>query len=178
VNFVQTKIKDCFLIDTKSFLDERGSFTKLYHQLSFEEHGISITLREQFYTISNKHVLRGMHFQIPPYDHCKLVTCLSGRVLDVILDLRKDSKTYGQVESFELSAETGQILYLPKGIAHGFLSLEDNSGMLYGTTKEHMPEADRGIKWDSFGFDWPYSNCVISDRDLSHPTFEEFNNPF
>lgn len=178
MEFIGTKLLGCYLIKPNIFRDERGCFTKHYHEKLFQRHGIKTSFREQFYTVSHKDVLRGMHFQLPPHDYDKLVTCLSGRVLDVVLDLRKDSGTYGETESFDLSPETGSVLFIPAGMAHGFLSLEENSGMLYSTSVVHMPDRDCGIRWDSFGFKWPCPEPIISDRDRSHPTFEQFKSPF
>jgi len=178
MKIIETKLKGCYRIEPGRFQDTRGSFTKLYHEDIFQEHGINTELREQFFTVSHKNVLRGMHFQIPPHDHDKLVTCLTGRVLDVVLDLRKDSDTYGEAAAFELSANNGCILFIPSGMAHGFLSLEDNSGMLYATSTVHSPTHDRGIRWDSFGFEWPCIDPIISERDRSHPTFAQFESPF
>jgi len=178
MEFKETKLPGCYLIESGIFRDERGSFTKLYHEKLFHSHGIGTSFREQFYTLSHKDVLRGMHFQLPPHDHNKLVTCLSGQVLDVVLDLRKGFGTYGKTESFDPSLVNGRLLFIPAGVAHGFLSLEENSGMLYGTSTAHAPDYDRGIRWDSFGFEWPCSKPIVSDRDRLHPTFEQFTSPF
>jgi dTDP-4-dehydrorhamnose 3,5-epimerase len=133
---------------------------------------------EQYFTLSHAGVLRGMHLQLPPHQHGKLVTCLSGRILDVLLDLRRASPTCGNSLGIELSPERGQALYLPAGIAHGFLSLEDNSGVLYGTTSVHDPHCDTGVRWDSFGFVWPVNEPLISARDAALPALAAFDSPF
>ena len=163
------------------FEDARGNFVKPFHEGQLAAHGISIQVREEFFSISAAGVLRGMHFQIPPHAHQKLVYCITGRVLDVLLDLRKNSPTFGQAASFELSAANRHIVHIPVGFAHGFLSLEDNSCLVYKTDAVHAPESDRGILWNSFGFEWPMppgKTPEISARDISHPTLAQFDNPF
>ena len=128
--------------------------------------------------MSNKDVVRGMHFQTQPDDHDKTVTCVQGAVLDVVLDLRKASKTYKQVFSTELNAQNKQVLVIPKGCAHGFLSLQDNSMMFYKVSTVYSPVNDKGILWSSIGFDWPVANALVSERDQSHPTLTNYESPF
>lgn len=137
-----------------------------------------MTVREEFFSTSSKDVLRGMHFQTPPHAHQKLIYCITGRVLDVLLDLRRSSPTYGQSIALELSAANRHVLFVPVGFAHGFLSLEDHSCLVYKTDAVHAPQHDAGIRWDSFGFDWPADSPLISGRDLTHPEFSEFRSPF
>lgn len=168
-----------YLIEPDQYADARGRFVKTFHESLWRELGIPpIHFAEEFWTVSAKNVLRGMHFQIPPCDHQKIVACLSGRVLDVLLDLRKERATFRQTWACELSQENAQILIIPKGVAHGFLSLSDNSLVHYKTTTVHSPEHDKGIKWNSFGFDWPHESPMISSRDRAFPAFDEFNSPF
>lgn len=178
MKLMETNLTGCYHIEPNRSQDGRGRFIKLYHENIFREHGINIDIKEQFFSVSHKNVLRGMHFQTPPHDHNKLVTCLTGRVLDVVLDLRKKSDTYGEAAVFELSAKNGNLLTIPSGMAHGFLSLEDNSGMLYTTSAVYSPNHDRGIRWDSFGFEWPCVAPIVSERDHSLPTFTQFKSPF
>lgn len=158
--------------------DQRGSFFKTYHIESFEELGLPTDWREEYFSISNKDVVRGMHFQTPPYDHNKMVTCVQGAVLDVVLDLRKASKTYKKVFSIELNVQNKHVLIIPKGCAHGFLSLKDNSMMFYKVTTVYSPANDRGIHWSSIGFDWPVANALVSKRDQNHPLLNEYDSPF
>jgi dTDP-4-dehydrorhamnose 3,5-epimerase len=160
------------------FEDARGSFVKPFHEGHLADHGIAMTVREEFYSISVKDVLRGMHFQTPPHAHQKLIYCVSGRVIDVLLDLRRVSPTFGQSISLELSAQNHHVLYVPIGFAHGFLSMEDQSCLVYKTDAVHAPQHDVGIHWNSFGFEWPTDTPLISDRDLTHPMFAEFSSPF
>lgn len=160
--------------------DERGDFVKTFHESQLAEHGIQMTVREEFYSTSQAGVLRGMHFQVPPHAHQKLVYCLSGRVLDVVLDLRQNSPTYGHSVGFELSEANRHIVHIPVGFAHGFLSLDDGSRLIYKTDCVHMPESDMGILWNSFGHDWPVADITptISGRDIAHPTMTDFKTPF
>ncbi len=166
------------LLQPKVFIDTRGDFVKTFHVGAFAELGIDFKPVEEFFSTSRKGVLRGMHFQLPPHDHAKLVYCIRGRVLDVLLDLRKASPTFGQFASAELSRENHHQFYIPSGIAHGFLSLEDDSVMVYKTTTVHAPTHDAGIRWDSFGFDWGIAAPLISPRDLAFAALTEFGSPF
>jgi len=174
----KTNLSGCYFLKQESFLDERGAFTKIYNDDAFRDLGIDISFKEQFFTSSNKDVIRGMHFQTPPYDHEKLVTCITGRVLDVLLDLRVQSKTYSKYEAFELNSITKDSIFIPKGIAHGFLSLESDSIVLYSTSKGYYKDYDMGIHWDSFDFKWPCVKPIVSSRDNSHSIFNNFISPF
>jgi dTDP-4-dehydrorhamnose 3,5-epimerase len=121
-----------------------------------------------------------MHFQLPPDDHQKIVYCISGRVLDVVVDLRIGGATYGQFFSAELSQNVPRLIVIPRGFAHGFVSLEDNSTLVYKTDCPYAPSSDSGIHWDSFGFRWPISasEAVMSIRDLQLPPLQDFRSPF
>lgn len=176
--FIELELAGCFLIQARSFQDYRGSFSKLFHKDLFREQGLAFELAEQLFSRSQRGVLRGMHFQIPPHDHAKLVSCLSGKILDVMLDLRRGSASYGQHLSVELTPAAEQHLFIPRGIAHGFLSLEDDSGVFYSTSKVHHRDSDAGVRWDSFGFNWPVAEPIVSERDAQHPPFATFDTPF
>lgn len=178
MEIIKTHLPGLFIIDSKIFKDKRGIFVKVFHRKFFEANNIASDVRESFYSISRKNVIRGMHFQLPPDDHEKFVFCVHGKILDVILDIRKGSPTYGKFYSIELSGRDGLIVYIPKGFAHGFLSLEDNSIVVYMTTKEYSPEKDYGIRWDSFGFNWNVNNPIISPKDRELPLLSEFDSPF
>lgn len=162
------------------FEDARGCFVKPFHDGQLAAHGISFRVREEFFSTSSAKVLRGMHFQVPPHAHQKLVYCIEGRVLDVLLDLRTASPTFGQSCGFELSAANRHVVHVPVGFAHGFLSMEDGSCLVYKVDTVHAPNSDTGIRWDSFGFEWPLDGVLpeISDRDLRHPAMSEFRSPF
>ena len=178
MEFEPISIPGAFLIRPKAFDDERGSFVKVLHLPTFESHGIDFRTAESFYSTSKRGAIRGMHFQVPPAAHQKLVYCTAGRVLDVLVDLRKGSPATGHSYTAELSADNRQMLYVPMGVAHGFLTLEDDSTLVYSVTTAHAPAYDRGIRWDSFGFDWPVANPLISERDRSFPALGAFESPF
>jgi len=168
----------CFVLRPGLFSDARGWFLKTAHAPSLKELGLRADWREDFVSGSARGVLRGMHFQTPPADHAKLVTCLSGTVLDVLVDLRRGSPTFGEHVALELHPAAGEVVYMPAGIAHGFLSLQDDSLMYYKVTHEHAPAQDGGIAWDSFGFEWPVEAPVLSERDRKHPPLAQFETPF
>jgi len=178
MKIVKNLLNDCFLLEPISFIDSRGSFTKCFSREVFAELDLSLNIYEQFYTFSKKDVVRGMHFQTPPFDHDKLVTCMKGKVVDVVLDLRKESSNYGKVDSCLLDSNKNSMIYIPKGFAHGFLSLEDDSCLLYNVTSRYEPNNDEGILWDSIDFNWPCSKPIISSRDLQQIPFEDYNSPF
>lgn len=168
-----------YLLETRPFADARGRFVKTFHEGLWRELGLPIIhVAEEFWTRSAKNVLRGMHFQVPPCDHAKVVTCITGRVLDVLLDLRKAEPTFGQTWTGELSPESARVVVIPKGVAHGFLSLDDESVMLYKVSTVHNPVFDFGIRWDSFGYDWPTRAPLLSERDQKLAGFAEFDSPF
>jgi dTDP-4-dehydrorhamnose 3,5-epimerase/CDP-3, 6-dideoxy-D-glycero-D-glycero-4-hexulose-5-epimerase len=167
----------CWLIAPKLFEDARGRFVKTVQETFFNAHGLTFKMREEFYSSSRAGVLRGMHFQCPPHDHIKLLSCLVGEVLDVLVDLRP-GPGYGRSTSVQLSAENAYSIYIPSGIAHGFLAVSDGSLMVYKTSAEHMPSHDDGVRWDSFGFDWGIADPIVSDRDQSLPAFSIIQTPF
>ncbi len=164
-------------VKLRQFGDLRGSFVKTYARSVFDANGEPFDLREEFYSFSHKDVIRGMHFQLPPHDHVKLVYCPVGTVLDVLVDLRA-GPGQGRVASVVLSGDEPAILCIPTGIAHGFKSLSDNSLMVYKTSTEHAPSHDTGIRWDSIGFDWSVDAPIVSARDAAHVTLADFVSPF
>jgi len=176
--FKETAIQGCYTFHSRLFKDQRGSFAKIYSQNIFKQMGLDVPIAEVFFSSSNKNVIRGMHFQVPPHDQAKIVNCISGRILDVILDLRKSSSTYGKSIGLELTGENETTVYIPRGCAHGFYSYEDNSIMCYAVETNHNKDADQGILWNSFSFQWPSQNVILSGRDEQFPTLAEFNNPF
>lgn len=173
-----TGIPGCYVLQARLLRDPRGSFVKTFHAPRFEELGLRTDWREEYFSASAAGVVRGMHFQLPPADHAKMVFCLTGAVLDVVVDLRRGSPAFGKAEGFTLSAENGRGLYLPTGCAHGFVSQADSSGMYYKVTSVHAPEQDAGIAWDSIGFNWPVEAPSLSDRDRRHPPLAAFDSPF
>lgn len=166
------------LLKPTEFVDNRGDFVKTFHKTSFYNLGLHFEPVEEFFSTSRKNVIRGFHFQLPPDSHDKLVYCVKGKVLDVVLDLRKKSDTYGKAIGVELSAQNKYLLYIPVGFGHGFLSLEDESVMIYKTSTVHSPKNDFGIKWNSVDFEWGNIDPIVSKRDDSFITFNNFKSPF
>jgi len=165
-------------IEMPRFDDDRGSFIKCYDEVSFMDAGIANCFKESYFSISDKNVIRGMHFQVPPADHEKLVCVTHGAVKDVVLDIRKKSPTYGQVMDVVLSAENHLALYIPRGFAHGFMSLQDHTIMNYLVATVHSPEHDKAIRWDSIGYDWNIDKPIISPRDKNAGLLQDFKSPF
>ena len=158
--------------------DARGSFTKTFVAETYMHAGLATTFAEEYHTRSTRGVLRGMHFQRPPFHHDKVVFCTSGSAVDVILDLRRGSPWFGRALEFHLEAATGFGLYIPAGCAHGFCSVSDDTTMTYRVTAAYSPEHDAGILWSSIAADWPFAEPIISERDSSFPRFEDFDSPF
>jgi dTDP-4-dehydrorhamnose 3,5-epimerase len=173
-------LRGVYRITPRIFSDHRGDFVKSFHEPTMRAHGLTIELREEFFSISHRGVLRGMHFQVPPSDHQKFVYCTNGTILDVLVDLRKGESTYGRSISLTLDGTSREIVWIPKGIAHGFVSLSDQSCVIYKTDREHVAQDDRGIHWDSFGFEWPLpkDQLIVSERDQQHPRLDQFPSPF
>lgn len=169
-------IEGPLLVERPIARDRRGSFRKLVHADAFAAAGLAHDFVEQYVSISAAGVLRGMHFQSPPHDHAKLVSVLAGRILDVALDLRP-GPGYGRAAAVELSGEDGRSIYIPSGFAHGFLALEPAT-VLYDVTSVHAPDHDHGVAWDSFGFDWPIADPILSDRDRGLPALADFPTSF
>lgn len=151
---------------------------KTFKESIFRDLGLETNFVESFYSVSGPRVLRGMHFQRPPADHAKLVYCLSGRIMDVALDLRRESPTFGDHDVFELSGDRHSAAYLPRGVAHGFYVLEAPALVMYHVSSEYDPKADSGIRWDSFGFSWPDVAPVLSKRDTEFQSFDKFDSSF
>jgi len=177
MKFKELSIPGLFEIDLFHAEDHRGSFTKTFNKEWFQKHGLDFDFDESFFSINTKGVIRGMHFQLPPHDHSKLVYATHGRILDVVLDIRKDSPTFGMFASIEISHENHKAIYMPKGVAHGFCCLSDAT-MVYMTSTMHHMESDSGIKWDSFGLSWPVKEPIISDRDQGFDSFSDTKSPF
>ena len=157
--------------------DSRGRFVKTFQEDIFSQHGIPTRFSEQYYSVSENNVLRGLHFQTPPHDHYKLVTCVEGDVLDVVVDLRKGS-SYGRHQSFELKGTRGDSVFVPSGCAHGFYVRSKLAIMLYNVSTLHVPSHDTGVRWDSVGVSWPSTAPILSDRDAAFVAFADFNTPF
>ena len=177
MEFTRELLPGARLMSLKKFSDQRGIFVKTFSRSVFEEYGAAFEFSEEFYSSSRKDVVRGMHFQKPPYDHVKLVYCAAGAVLDVLVDLRR-GPGQGRVANVLLSADEPAILVIPSGIAHGFKSLQDDSLMVYKTSTEYSPSHDAGVLWDSIGFDWNIAHPIVSARDSAHTALADFISPF
>lgn len=181
MKFIKTTLKDAILIKPRVFEDNRGFFMESYSKKIFEANGISADFVQDNHSLSvQKGVLRGMHFQAPPFSQAKLVRVTKGKVFDVIVDLRRDSETCGKWESFELSAENFQILFVPKGFAHGFITLEDNTEFQYKCDEYYNKESEGGIIWNDpdLNINWDFKNPIISEKDKLLPFFKDFKSPF
>jgi len=176
--FKKTEIQGCYTFQSRIFRDQRGTFGKMYSQEIFKQMGLDIPVSEVFFSSSNKNVIRGMHFQAPPHDQAKIVNCISGKILDVVLDLRKNSPSYGKSIGLELTGDNETTVFIPRGCAHGFYTYEDKSIVTYVVETNHNKDADQGVLWNSFGFSWPSKDAILSTRDQQFPTFQNFVNPF
>ena len=165
-------------MQTIHFQDNRGGFQKLFNYDFFKENGLDCDFKEFYYSVNKVNVVRGMHVQTPPFDHTKVVYVSKGRIKDVVVDIRKSSRTYGKCFSIELDDQKGQYLYIPKGFAHGFVSLEDGSIVNYAQTTCYAKDNDCGVDAASIGFDWGIKNAIRSGRDLTFPSLSSFITPF
>jgi dTDP-4-dehydrorhamnose 3,5-epimerase len=177
MSFEEQIIKGVYVINNFVAKDQRGIFVKTFHEDLFSSIGFTGKFSESYYSQSYKDVIRGMHFQLPPHDHEKLVYVIDGSILDVILDLRKESETYGQYVSIVLNAFEKSV-FIPKGCAHGFLTLSKTATVVYNVTTVYNLNSDAGVLWNSFEFNWQVDNPIISSRDKCFLTLHEFKTPF
>lgn len=178
MEIIQTPFEGLYILQTVNHQDHRGGFQKLFNIDIFKAHDLETDFKEMYYSVNHKDVLRGMHFQTPPHDHEKLVYVSNGRIKDVVVDIRTSSPTYGKYFVVELDNKSGRFLYIPKGFAHGFLSLEDNTIVNYAQTTGYNQEHDCGIDALSIGYDWGVNNPIRSGRDVTFPNLSEFVSPF
>lgn len=172
--FTETKLKGAFILELEKLEDERGFFARTWCRREFAEHGLNPNLVQSSISFNHKSgTLRGMHYQIAPYEEAKLVECIAGAIYDVIIDLRYDSPTFTQWIAVELTAENHRTLYVPEKFAHGFQTLKNNTEVLYQISEFYAPEYARGIRWDdsTFGIQWPDATRIISPRDATYPDF-------
>lgn len=177
---IETKIKDLLIIKPKVFADARGYFFESYNETVFKQNGIVANFVQDNQSLSSTGVLRGLHFQAPPHDQGKLVRVITGAVLDVALDIRKNSPTYGQHVSIELTEENKTMFYIPSGFAHGFLTLRDNTIFSYKCTNVYNKASEGCVLWNDsdLNINWNVSNPILSDKDLVGTPFKEFKSPF
>lgn len=174
MDIIRTDIDGPLIIDPRVFSDERGFFVETYNADRYEEAGIPAAFVQDNLSVSQKGVLRGLHFQSPPYAQGKLVQVLQGRVFDVAVDIREGSPTFGKYVSVELSAENYRQFWIPAGFAHGFLSLEDDTMFQYKCTNVYVPDHDGGVRYDdpTIGIAWPEGPYIISEKDKEQPLLE------
>ena len=179
---IKTNIEGVVIIEPKVFKDARGYFFESFSQREFEEKVRKINFVQDNESMSSYGVMRGLHFQCPPFTQSKLVRCVKGRVLDVAVDIRKGSPTYGQHVAVELTEANHRQFFVPRGFAHGFAVLSETAVFQYKCDNFYAPEADGGIniKDESLGIDWqiPTSNAILSDKDLKHACLKDFDSPF
>ncbi len=174
MKFSATALTGAYIIDIDRIEDERGSFARTFCRDEFAARGLHhIFVQCNLSSNARRGTLRGMHFQAQPHEEAKLVSCTRGAIYDVILDLRRDSATFGRWVAFEITAENGRLLYIPEGFAHGFQSLEDNSDVFYMISETYRPELARGVRWNdpTFDIDWPLAEPILSRRDAAYLDF-------
>ena len=182
MNLIKTTIDDLVLLKPTIFKDHRGYFMESFNKKNINNLIGDVNFVQENESESSRGVLRGLHFQKPPYAQAKLVRCLKGNVLDVALDLRKDSKTYGCFETTLLSEENKNQLFIPKGFAHGFVVLSETAIFSYKVDNYYNPDSESGILWNDpdLKIDWKINKneIIVSQTDISLPTFKNINNPF
>ncbi len=174
----KTNLDGFYVISLEPHSDVRGKFVKTFNNDIFSNLGLKCNFYESYFSISKKNVLRGLHFQRPPAEHTKLVFLTAGSILDLVVDLRNSSPSYGEYSIVNLDSNDFKMLYIPEGFAHGFYTKSKKATVVYMTTTVHSPDNDSGIKWDSLGIPWPTNNPIISDKDKDLVTFEKFKSPF
>lgn len=171
-------IPGCSEIRPRRIADARGAFVKTFQFAGFEEIGLPTEYAEEFHSVSRRGVIRGLHFQLPPHHHHKLVYCVHGHVQDVLVDLRVGSPMYGRGIELRIDADAASMVFMPAGVAHGFCALSDDAVMVYKVGTAHVPSHDAGILWNSVEVPWAVSEPLLSERDRRHPTLVEFQSPF
>lgn len=179
----QTSIPDVLVLTPRRFGDDRGWFSEVWNRETLRKAGIDVDFVQDNHSLSRPvGTVRGLHYQAPPHAQDKLVRCGAGRVLDVAVDVRKGSPSYGKWVAVELSAENGKQLFIPKGFLHGFATLEPNSELLYKCSDVYAPECDGSVRFDDpdIGIDWgvDLSQAILSDKDHKAQSFADFNSPF
>jgi dTDP-4-dehydrorhamnose 3,5-epimerase len=173
--FCESKLRGVFEIEIERHIDERGFFARTWCKKEFEEHGLDSRVAQSSTSFNARRgTMRGVHYQAAPNAETKIVRCTQGSVYDVVLDLRADSATFKKWIAVILSAEQRNMIYIPEGCAHGFLTLADNTEVLYQMTEFFAPESARGVRWNdpAFGITWPEKVEVISERDRTYPDFK------
>lgn len=174
----ELSLSGCFEIIPNNFIDKRGRFIKTMQSSVFKKYSFDFDIKEEFISISKRGVVRGMHFQTPPYELKKIVYCIKGNVFDVLVDLRKNSPSYKKTVSIDLDDSKMNMVFIPEGVAHGFQALSEEAILVYKTSCEYHAEADQGILWNSIDIKWPLETILISERDQKFPKLENYESPF
>jgi len=174
----ENKIKGVFEIDLSPHIDSRGFFMRTYDIKQFRKAGLHKEWVQENHSKSmNKDIIRGLHLQLPPFCETKMIRCINGAILDVFVDLRKNSKTFGQWGSYELSEENKKIAFIPRGFAHGFCTLTEQSEVIYKVDNYYSRQHEIGLLWSDpdIAINWPIENPVLSEKDKNNITLHEFN---
>ena len=180
MEIVKTKIADLYIVKPKVFEDHRGYFFESYNKHDFMNAGIDKNFVQDNESMSQKGVLRGLHFQKPPFEQGKLVRVMQGAVLDVAVDLRKSSATYGEWVAVELTQENKWMYWIPPGFAHGFVSLKNNTVFFYKCTNIYNKESEGSILWNdpTLNIDWKIEKPILTEKDKTASLFNDFDSPF
>lgn len=176
MRIIPSKFKSLVIIEPGVHEDHRGFFMESYNQAKFTEHDIHISFIQDNHSLSvEAGVIRGLHYQLNPKAQTKLVRVVAGAIYDVVVDIRRNSPTFGHWQGFILSAANKRQLLVPRGFAHGFCTLVPNTEVLYKVDEYYSPEHDRGILWNdpALGIDWPITNPILSDKDQKHPILKD-----
>ena len=178
MNILKTTIEGCYILEPDISEDYRGKFVKTFQFSAFADANLETSFTEEYYSTSRKGVLRGLHFQSPPADHVKVTYCLEGSVFDAVVDLRPNSPSYQKHLTTVLTEDNANMLYIPRGLAHGFLVTSEIAIVAYKVSSEYDPRHDTGILWNSAGIPWPDMEPALSERDKQFTTLEKYKTPF
>lgn len=181
MKLIETKIKDLYILDPRVFGDDRGYFFESFNSQTFQELiGEEVEFVQDNQSMSGENIVRGLHFQNPPFAQGKLVRVIKGEVIDVAVDIRKDSPTYGEHVSIRLSGENNRMFWIPPGFAHGFSSLEEGTIFSYKCTNYYSKESEGSVAWDDpeLNINWGVENPIISEKDQESPLFRDLKSKF
>ena len=176
MKFTETKLKGAFIIELDKHLDDRGFFARSFCKNEFSQLGLNNDIVQINNSLSkHKGTLRGLHYQVFPKQEDKIIRCIKGAIYDVVIDLRSESETFLEWFGLELSEVNRKALFVPKGFAHGYLTLTDNSELFYISTEYYSAESEKGVRWDDpkFNIEWPIDITEISEKDAAHPLFSK-----
>tara|TARA_B110001454_G_scaffold6672_1_gene6234 strand:+ start:483 stop:1025 length:543 start_codon:yes stop_codon:yes gene_type:complete len=176
MKFIETEFEGCYIIEIEKQVDQRGHFARIWDNKILEKNNLNHNFVQSSISFNNKkYTLRGMHYQTNPYEEEKLVRCSKGKIFDVIIDIRKKSKTYKKWIGTELSEKNSRMIYIPKGMAHGFLTLDDNTEIVYEISQYYSLEHSKGIRWNDpkFSIKWPNWSPILSEKDSKYLDFKD-----